>query len=621
MNKTSDNNNKIFGRRPVLKYAVLALIVLTAAIVVVQTVPGDSGNSSAANVAIDLGSPISTTGITWDGTSTLTFDTGANGNVYSFTQSGSLSVNRTMVFQSDVNTTVVINNINITGGMQLQSNSTLKLLLAGSSNISGSITTDPTASITIDDANKAGDTAGKLTVTASNINNAGIGGDYSNAGGFIVIGGGDLTVTGGTYCAGVGGGPSGGTITVNGGKLKTTGGEYGAGIGGGYGGNGGIITINNGTVDSTGGYYGAGIGGGYGGTGGTIIINNGTVASTGDFFGAGIGGGWTGGGGIITINGGDVTAGNSGNYGAGIGGGSAGPGGTITINGGTVTAIGSSDEGGGAGIGCGFSDTRGASLRIGSAATVTAYSVGSLPAITAADISGNGYFVNALFSTAPSSGDSFIFVYVNGNPDAFVAAMDLPAGYSSFAFALPGLTSANYSIYLLNSKGNIPILRDSDGSSDIFSIRTLDGYNDYNDAAGDGVLPVKLSSSVFVEVTDITGVPSSATVGKALSLTGTAAPSGATNKDITWTLKDAGDTGATLNGSSLTATDVGTVIVTASVADGKVASSPFTKDFTITVKEAGSGGGSGYGLWTGIVLVIVVLLVLGMLYLHRKGVV
>ena len=170
---------------------------------------------------------------------------------------------------------------------------------------------------------------------------------------------GTLTVTGGSYGAGIGGrngdrnGSSCGNITINGGSVAATGGDEAAGIGGGVFGSGGNITINGGNVTATGGDEATGIGGGQGGSGGNITINGGSVAATGRVLAAGIGGGSGTGsdasGGNITINGGNVTA-TSEAFAAGIGGGQESSGGNITINGGTVTATGGPD---GAGIGSG----------------------------------------------------------------------------------------------------------------------------------------------------------------------------------------------------------------------------------------------------------------------------
>lgn len=80
------------------------------------------------------------------------------------------------------------------------------------------------------------------------------------------------------------------TITINGGDITATGGSNGAGIGGGYGGAGGTITINDGDITAIGGLNGAGIGGGSnGGAGGTITINGGGITATGGSNGVGIG--------------------------------------------------------------------------------------------------------------------------------------------------------------------------------------------------------------------------------------------------------------------------------------------------------------------------------------------
>ena len=171
---------------------------------------------------------------------------------------------------------------------------------------------------------------------------------------------GTLTVTGGSYGAGIGGrngdknGSSCGNITIHGGSVAATGGDEAAGIGGGVFGSGGNITINGGNVTATGGENAAGIGGGQGGSGGNITINGGSVTATSVTpLGAGIGGGSGAGfdasGGNITINGGNVTA-TSEAFAAGIGGGQESSGGNITINGGTVTATGGPE---GAGIGSG----------------------------------------------------------------------------------------------------------------------------------------------------------------------------------------------------------------------------------------------------------------------------
>jgi hypothetical protein len=61
-------------------------------------------------------------------------------------------------------------------------------------------------------------------------------------------------------------------------------------------------------------------------------------------------------------------------------------------------------------------------------------------------------------------------------------------------------------------------------------------------------------------------------------------PDNATDKTITWSVKDPGSTGATITGNILTATTLGDVIVTATIANGLGPGTPFTTDKTIRVK-------------------------------------
>jgi hypothetical protein len=92
--------------------------------------------------------------------------------------------------------------------------------------------------------------------------------------------------------------------------------------------------------------------------------------------------------------------------------------------------------------------------------------------------------------------------------------------------------------------------------------------------------------STFVPVTDITGVPATATAGTDLALSGTVSPSNATNKTIVWTVKSAGATGAAISGNTLKTTAAGTVTVTATITDGTAVGTAYAKNFEITVKAA-----------------------------------
>ena len=100
------------------------------------------------------------------------------------------------------------------------------------------------------------------------------------------------------------------------------------------------------------------------------------------------------------------------------------------------------------------------------------------------------------------------------------------------------------------------------------------------------VLDVTVSSTVFVGVTDISGVSDTAVAGTPLALSGTVAPANATNQSISWSIADAGSTGAAIiGGNSLVASSVGTVVLTASIADGLSVGSAFTKNFTVHVSD------------------------------------
>jgi hypothetical protein len=87
----------------------------------------------------------------------------------------------------------------------------------------------------------------------------------------------------------------------------------------------------------------------------------------------------------------------------------------------------------------------------------------------------------------------------------------------------------------------------------------------------------------YVAVTDISDIPTTATANVPLTLTGTVVPANATNQTIDWSLQSAGTTGATLSGSVFTATAAGTAGLRATIVNGVPPSTPYIKDFNITV--------------------------------------
>jgi endo-1,4-beta-xylanase len=99
------------------------------------------------------------------------------------------------------------------------------------------------------------------------------------------------------------------------------------------------------------------------------------------------------------------------------------------------------------------------------------------------------------------------------------------------------------------------------------------------------------TAEAFMPVINITGIPDRGTAGSPVSLSGaTVAPGTATYKDISWVVKDAGDTGVTSAmvavGSSFTPGAAGTLVLTARILSGKEEGVPYTQDFTIAIEPA-----------------------------------
>jgi len=90
----------------------------------------------------------------------------------------------------------------------------------------------------------------------------------------------------------------------------------------------------------------------------------------------------------------------------------------------------------------------------------------------------------------------------------------------------------------------------------------------------------------FVPATEITGVPASVSVGIQYILGPyriTVLPDNATYLRVTWTVTDAGTTGATVVGTSLRTTAPGTVKLTATVEYGIASREDYTQDFVIEI--------------------------------------
>ena len=153
--------------------------------------------------------------------------------------------------------------------------------------------------------------------------------------------------------------------------------------------------------------------------------------------------------------------------------------------------------------------------------------------------------------------------------------------------------------------GSIPVYYTLDGSGTLTNTLNYSGgaitpvtapgtgsstYAVSGSDAIDGVISIAATfahaNTPFVAVTNITNVPTTATAGEDLTLTGTVSPDDATNQAITWNVKAAGTTGAVIDADTLSTTAAGTVAVTATVENGASATADFTKDFDITVNAA-----------------------------------
>ena len=99
-------------------------------------------------------------------------------------------------------------------------------------------------------------------------------------------------------------------------------------------------------------------------------------------------------------------------------------------------------------------------------------------------------------------------------------------------------------------------------------------------------LTVTTGPSAFASVTDISEVPRSLRVDEPVKLTGTITPDFATNKTITWSIKDPSGTDAKIDRDILSSITPGSVVVTAMVSGGIDSTTDFTKDFWLHINNS-----------------------------------
>ncbi len=361
---------------------------------------------SAAEV-IDISAPASGAGYTYTG-GTLTFTADSTGKEYILRQSGTAAVLRVRI-EPDVDTSLTLDDVNISGRVQIETGARLLLLLKGDNSVGNSVLVLTDAHITIDSASGSGSTSGTLNAASGVFGYAAIGGV--------------------------------GRVTINGGTINAqiVSGNTAAGLGGNLG-RAGYVTINGGAVNVNSAGSGACIGSGFGMGGGEININGGAVAVTATGRGPGIGPG-------------NAALTNV----------------PVNIQGGTVTAKGGD---GGAGIGGGNIGNAKAVLNVGSAAVIKAYSSGTRNSKPALDITGanlgDGYYINAKLDTAPSEAqETTLSVYAGGDMSGISNMLALPAGYRHFAYTTNSTAAQNDYI---DTEDGRQVVRVADENREIYSV-------------------------------------------------------------------------------------------------------------------------------------------------------
>ncbi len=109
------------------------------------------------------------------------------------------------------------------------------------------------------------------------------------------------------------------------------------------------------------------------------------------------------------------------------------------------------------------------------------------------------------------------------------------------------------------------------------------------------------SGSLFIQVAFIEGVPETGAVGTPLTLTATVRPAFANNQTIIWSVKNDGNTDATISGNILNAAAVGTVTIRATIANGIAEGKDYAQDFKINIIDGDTSGRDNFSV-TGVTL-------------------
>jgi len=149
------------------------------------------------------------------------------------------------------------------------------------------------------------------------------------------------------------------------------------------------------------------------------------------------------------------------------------------------------------------------------------------------------------------------------------------------------------------------------------------GNGDWEDFKGKGdndTIYVNYDITGFVAVEGIVNVPSSVTIGKETVLRGKVVPTDATAWRIQWAVKDAGTTEAVITVAQdgrllFKATEEGSAIITATIANGAAPGTSFEQDFTITAEPPSD---SDMMLWAVLAVAVIVFIAVASYVLIKK---
>jgi uncharacterized repeat protein (TIGR02543 family) len=196
-------------------------------------------------------------------------------------------------------------------------------------------------------------------------------------------------------------------------------------------------------------------------------------------------------------------------------------------------------------------------------------------------------FKEVTFTYNPVSGDTtFKTIYLEASDEAFPPSLNTDNAYKTLEVA--------GSYWGSNPEPNVTATIGKDQGNYIPVLSTADEIN-FSIYLHANAISYEITNITFVPaptghqaVTAIAGVATEIKAGEEFELSGFVFPPYATNKTIVWSLKNAGTTGVTAITDGKFTPAAGTITVTATVANGATATTPYTQDFVITVFVPGA---------------------------------